>query len=250
MPTANDFPTIAEFKVVSSIGSVTFAVEFDDPHFPGGLPYLQTEVFEFYLSDTDDFNSATKAAQGLESAKAEGLAAGAAKYAWLRPRRKSTNEEGTVYTYGPVYPGTGGGINDPGTPGSGVEVTVHSDNEAWVEFTPEVTAQSGTLTSVSSEGGRYKRRGRSVIVQASAIIDNGTGADGIVFSAPVLIANPGPSALYMGIGRIDNLFGDTCRVEAQINVGVHQLLVVRYDGSHPITGSATLVIQIEYETDS
>jgi hypothetical protein len=236
MPDLNDFPTIDEFKVVPSIDGITFAVEFVDPHV-GGLPYLLTEVFEFYLSDTDDFDAAIKVAEGLGAAKATGLSGGDTKYAWLRPRRSA----GPVL--GPVYPGSGGGVNDPGTPGSGIEVTVYSDTEQWVAYTPTVSSASGTITSASATG-RYKVRGRSILVQTTyTVFTAGTGAGGLRISLPfpVVVASPN---VFIGAGYISQ--GGILMSALATSNGAECL---RYDGSTPIASGTSGIVQVEYEVD-
>jgi hypothetical protein len=56
---------------------------------------------------------------------------------------------------------------------------------AWQTYTPTVTASTGTITTLGTVSGRYKKLGRTLHVNASATITtNGTGAGQLLITIP------------------------------------------------------------------
>lgn len=221
--------TVSALAVTSGIGHNFAQWSFSDPN-SDGLFSLKLDAVELWAASTNDRSAAAKVAEGRDSAGHFALTQGATRYYWIKARNNAGR-------YGDWYPA---GAT------SGVSAVVYWDSEEWVSYTPTVTAGAGTLTSVTDIAGRYKIRGRSVLVHASATIaNNGTGASGIIFSAPVEI--DGSAVFFMGVGRADVSEG-MCFVQAEINTGVHELHAFLYDGTHPVVGGSGFInIQIEYE---
>jgi hypothetical protein len=69
------------------------------------------------------------------------------------------------------------------------------DNNAWSTYTPTITAQSGTFTTVSATG-RYKQTGKTVVVVIDVVITTaGTAAQSLKATLPV---NARASTVYSG----------------------------------------------------
>lgn len=237
----NTWPTITSFKAVGGIGSITFTVEATDPHQPFGLPYLKTLGYEFYAADTDSFTAASKIAEGATGGKVEGLTAGSAKYCWFRPYREARAGGQVIRTLGPVYPGSGGGSDDPGTPGSGVFATVFSDGGAWVSYTPVVSAASGTIASYTAVG-RYQIRGKScVAIAAVQVTDNGTGAGALRVTLPFAASAVGGA---LALGRKSST-GEACI--GVIAGGNDYLELQKYDATYPVASGQSVTAQAEYQ---
>ncbi|MCK1501508.1 hypothetical protein [Bradyrhizobium sp. 188] len=76
------------------------------------------------------------------------------------------------------YAGLSGGIQ-----------TVIGD-PGWTSYTPTVTAQSGSITTIGSKTARYQRRGKTVILQGDIQITTaGTAAQGMLISLPFTSAS-------------------------------------------------------------
>lgn len=80
------------------------------------------------------------------------------------------------------------------------------DNLSWTAYTPTVTAQTGTPTTVSAVG-RYKQNGKTVTAQATVTVTNhGTASGGLRATLP-----PGLTAAafpYIGSSYEQNTTGD------------------------------------------
>ncbi len=108
---------------------------------------------------------------------------------------------------------------------------------AWTAYTPTITAQTGTFTSVASSG-RYLIVGKTVFIQvAVAITTNGTAAGFISASLPVAcIGN------YEIVGRKfstnEILLGSVGSVIA----------ILKYDGTYPGGDGVTVAMSGVYES--
>jgi hypothetical protein len=101
---------------------------------------------------------------------------------------------------------------------------------AWTTYTPTVTAQSGTFTTVSATG-RYIRIGKLCIVNVSiTVTNNGTAAVQTFATAPFAASS---SQIYSGCGRENAVQGwmlqSRITTDSTIRIG-------KYDGSY---GSGT-----------
>ncbi|MCY1708354.1 phage tail fiber domain-containing protein [Pannonibacter sp. SL95] len=111
----------------------------------------------------------------------------------------------------------------------------------WRNYTPTVTAQSGSFGSVSATG-RYRRDGDTVFVNVEiTVTTNGTAANDVRFTLPV---NSGSVPFQMN-GRETATTGKVLHVTVPTNSGV--ALVGNYDNSYPAGNGAKLVISGFYK---
>lgn len=80
----------------------------------------------------------------------------------------------------------------------GVSGTINGaviNENAWTTYTPTVTSQSGTITTVGARTGKYKRlHGRTIVAQVRATVTTaGTAGGGLVFTLPVAAATDIPA---------------------------------------------------------
>lgn len=218
--------TVSGLTVSSGIGHNFAQWTFTDPH-SDDLLSLSLDAVELWASETNDRTAASKIGEGRDSAGHFALTAGDTWYYWIKPRNRSG-------FYGDWHPS---GTSD------GVEATVFSDNSAWEDYTPTISSSSGALVSASATG-RYKRRGKSVIVIVSWSIDDaGTGFGALKFTLPFPIDVAAP--LFSGVGY-ESQSDDILIVQATSSGGV----MAKYDGATVIASSASGVAQIEYEPES
>lgn len=113
---------------------------------------------------------------------------------------------------------------------------------AWTAYTPTVTAQSGTFTSVTGTG-RYKTIGKTTFVQiAVGITTNGTAGSWVIASLP----NTAGSAVQILAGRATVL--STKMLQGQINGGGTTVAILNYDNSYPGATGEQLVLSGVYES--
>ena len=102
------------------------------------------------------------------------------------------------------------------------------NNAAWTTYTPTVSAQSGTYTSVTGTG-RYIRVGKLCIVQNNiAITTNGTAAVQTIITAPFTAANT--SVVYQGCGRENAATGTMLQSRIGSNAG--SIYIADYTGAY------------------
>lgn len=104
------------------------------------------------------------------------------------------------------------------------------NNAAWTTYTPTVTAQSGTFTTVSAAG-RYIRIGKLCIVNISiTVTNNGTAAVQTFVTAPFTASS---AQIYSGCGRENAVQG--WMLQSRITAD-NTIRIGKYDGSY---GSGT-----------
>jgi hypothetical protein len=118
-----------------------------------------------------------------------------------------------------------------------------SDNtgiDNWKNYTPTVSAVSGTFTSVSSSG-KYQISGNTIIFEASIqIFTNGTANGGVIVQLPK------PSKTQMiGNGRADIISGKMLQVVAGSGEGTAR--IYNYDTTYPAASGETLFVTGTYE---
>lgn len=113
--------------------------------------------------------------------------------------------------------------------------------QAWQAWTPTITAQSGTFTTVSGAG-RYIAYGDTIHWSCTITITTvGTAAGGVRFTLP---ATAQSSPLHIGNGRENTATGEHLTIYAvTTTVG----LVLTYSNGDPIGAGRTLILAGTYE---
>lgn len=113
---------------------------------------------------------------------------------------------------------------------------------SWVTYTPTITANTGTFTSVAATG-RYLQRGCIVHVQLQiTITTNGTAASAILATLP--IANASGTG-YLLTGKETNLTG--YMVTGLVGAASSTLTIQKYDGTYLGGNGALFAISGYYE---
>jgi hypothetical protein len=112
---------------------------------------------------------------------------------------------------------------------------------AWTSFTPTVTAQMGTATTLSAEGA-YQRIGKTCIYRAYVSVSNKGTADGNMFiELPFQTANKRQS----GTGADINLNGFAASV--LVESSATNCIVRKYDFTTFWVNSVGIAVQLTYE---
>lgn len=95
---------ITSLTAVGGVGSIALLAEWAAPAIQSSLPYMQMASVVFYVSATNDFNTATVAGESVTGVLSIGsLPLSATRYIWARAKDPAGN-------LGPRYP-TGGGVS-------------------------------------------------------------------------------------------------------------------------------------------
>jgi hypothetical protein len=95
---------ITSLTAVGGVGSIALLAEWAAPAIQSSLPYMQLASVVFYVSATNDFNTATVAGESVTGVISIGsLPLSATRYVWARAKDPAGN-------LGPRYP-TGGGVS-------------------------------------------------------------------------------------------------------------------------------------------
>lgn len=116
------------------------------------------------------------------------------------------------------------------------------NESAWVSYTPTITSESGTITTVGARSGKYKRLpGRTIIAQVRATITtSGTAGGALIFTLPVSAATDVPAVV---IGRESALNGRSlCGLT---NGGT--AIVSYYDATSVFANGVQVTVEVTYE---
>jgi hypothetical protein len=126
-----------------------------------------------------------------------------------------------------------------GTPNPDVEVggeigiiynTTKLPQNSWIEYTPTVTAQTGTITTYSAKG-RYITRGNLLTISVNILITtNGTGAGYLNVSLPITCVGSSLGGTCLN-GKERGITGSG--VSAYVDAGTSTALVQNFSGSYP-----------------
>lgn len=109
---------------------------------------------------------------------------------------------------------------------------------AWVDWTPTVSAVTGSLTSYTASG-RYCKIGKVIICNFSiTITDNGTGSGAIVTNLPIAM-----SGTSLGTGRENAITGD----QLQLLASGTTIVIFNYKNAYPAATGAVLMGSVTYE---
>jgi len=111
----------------------------------------------------------------------------------------------------------------------------------WSTWSPTVTSQTGTITTVGAVVARYAQAGKNVYFSLSiTITTNGTGATSVLTSVPVT-----PKAANVFVGREIASTGKS--LTGTLTALSTQLQLLNYDNSYPGGTGYTLVLSGVYE---
>jgi hypothetical protein len=113
----------------------------------------------------------------------------------------------------------------------------------WIDYTPTITAGSGTITTKTATG-KYIQRGNIVYLNIQIVItDNGTGGLYITFSLPMQSAqNLTPS---VALGRERAITG--YMVSGLIDSGSATCNIQKYDGGYPGGNGYIILVSAFYQ---
>jgi hypothetical protein len=142
---------------------------------------------------------------------------------------------------------------DNGTPDPTIEVggeigiiynTTELPENAWVAYTPTVTATSGTITAYIAEG-KYIRRGNLLTISVNVeITNNGTGAGALRVSLPsATIGMTLGGTILAGRERAVTSAALTAYIESASSIAS----VLTYDGLYPGAAGAAISFAGSYE---
>lgn len=124
---------------------------------------------------------------------------------------------------------------------SDLQTTISGYEAAWTSFTPAVTAQTGTFTTVSAAGG-YLAIGKLVhFIISITITTVGTAAGNTIVQLPL-----GTAARTFAVAGVEtNINGNS--LNAYCNSGSSNLNVRKYDTTTAIAAGAVLTVTGIYE---
>ena len=110
----------------------------------------------------------------------------------------------------------------------------------WIDWTPVITAASGTITAYTAIG-KYKVQDQTVYYQIEInISNNGTGSGAVVSTLPFLV----PINSCVGIGR-ELLINGKSLTATQIAL-VSTMSILNYDNSYPGVNGCRLIVNGSY----
>lgn len=116
------------------------------------------------------------------------------------------------------------------------------DNLAWSTWTPTVTPESGTITTLGTVTGRYKQIGKTVFFNVNIpITTNGTGGGGYLLVSLAVAARSGADVAVTGRSSLAGL------LSGYIQNGNASFVLQKADGSYPGQDGATLNVSGTYE---
>ena len=120
---------------------------------------------------------------------------------------------------------------------------VYVEENDWVSYTPTVTTQTGSITTLGAVSARYRRRGRTVEWFASiAVTTNGTGAGDVRVTLP---AGMSPITDAVGQGREMQVNGNM--LQALFLAATSFVTVNNYANAYPAADGCRLVLSGQYE---
>lgn len=132
--------------------------------------------------------------------------------------------------------GTGASINY-------VFDTTETVEEPWISYSPTITSFSGTLTSVTSVSGKYRKQGKVNQFKVEFVVTtNGTGGTALVIPLPIPAASTFGQVCY-GMER-----GVTGKMQVGfIDGGSSDVVLKNYDGTYPGTDGGVYEVCGFYE---
>lgn len=208
-----------------------------DPH-EDGLLNQALDVVEVWAALANNRSVATKVAEGNKT-NALHVALGNAEtwFYWIRAR----NKQGY---YGEWHPsGATSGVQGRTAFIGPTEGGLPTD---WTSYTPTISSDTGTLTSVTSISGRFATTANAAFVNVQFVITtNGTGATGLRFTLPTEApAEHSGVPLAVGSGRRTS---DAAMLRAIItDEATARVRVFLYDGTYPGVSGAQYDVTIVY----
>ena len=127
---------------------------------------------------------------------------------------------------------------------SGSAWDILSDMGAWTTWTPTITADTGTFTTVSGAG-RYVQTGKTVTGTAViTITTNGTAAGAVKITPPISMSGNYIAGTSVGFGREGSVTGNALNVEYR---SASVMGITKYDNTYPAASGYTLRITFVYE---
>jgi hypothetical protein len=126
---------------------------------------------------------------------------------------------------------------------SGAATGIEWNSGVWTAYTPTVTANSGSITTVTASGA-YMRIGKTCIVrQIWQITTNGTGAGSVNLTLPFTATS---SAVQAGVGREYASTGNQLQIEinASDTVAKYRLYNNLYPGGNSYSGVGSFVYEV------
>lgn len=111
----------------------------------------------------------------------------------------------------------------------------------WTNYTPTVSAASGTLTSFTVSG-KYKQIGKTIHGQVLInVTNNGTGSGALRFTLPPLA----PTGSFIGVGRETTVTGAMLQVVLPTSGSAS---IFKYDNTYPVASGQLANVSFTYES--
>ncbi|MFD2332867.1 hypothetical protein ACFSR7_26720 [Cohnella sp. GCM10020058] len=126
----------------------------------------------------------------------------------------------------------------------GTPVVMDGDTPVWSTYTPTVTAQVGTITTLGPVSGRYLRRGKTILVRADIqVTTKGTAANGVLISLPFASS----SNSYIGTAySYSTAKTGSASIVPSVS-GTTSINCWQYDGTTFFANGLKLIAEVEYE---
>ena len=119
-----------------------------------------------------------------------------------------------------------------------------AEENAWISYTPTISAFSGTLTTVDSITGRYKHAGNEVQYKIEfRVVNHGSGATALQATLPVAVAGSVSGHSFGGVER--GVTGEA--LSTFVDTGSSTILIRKYDGTYQNTANGIYVVSGTYE---
>lgn len=156
-----------------------------------------------------------------------------------------TSGQGNTYaSIRPAFAGTQSGVKALNLAGGGL-IFGGKPAQGSLQWTPVITAASGSLTSYTIVSAAYTRNPDSNWITAKAEISipsNGTGANYVAMTLPAASASTGGN---VGVGRENARTGKALQVFVPATATAAQ--IYNFDGSYPAASGSYLVVEVTYE---
>lgn len=130
-----------------------------------------------------------------------------------------------------------------GVKNANLSTTAGEPGGAWTTWSPTITAETGTFTTVSSSNAKYTRIGNTIIFKLTITITTaGTASGALFFTLPVNMSTA--AEVSIGYGRENQSTGSQLQVASNTT---SKASVFKYDGLTIIASSRTIELKGVYE---